>query len=165
MRAGRVEFALALCATAGAACGAGDIASRSSAPAEGTETVVLTVNHRSEWRVLWVEGQTDLPDGALVNYRVAHEVGKTSPVEAWPVNNLIAEGRAAVRDGTYWAKINTLNWPSGQVRVLIQFPLPPQPPAVEERFGTLGEHLTGDNVTVLDGMKAIEVEHTLEHRR
>ena len=132
---------------------------------DGTEAVELIVGHRSEWRVLWVEGQTDLPDGALVNYRVAHEVGETLPAEEWPAANLIEEGRAAVRDGTYWAKVNTLNWPRGRVRVLVQFPLPPQPPEVEERFGMLGEHLTGDNVMLLDGVKAVEVEHTLEHRR
>ena len=31
----------------------------------GTEAVALTVQPRSEWRVLWLEGETDLPDGAM----------------------------------------------------------------------------------------------------
>ena len=161
----RVRLAVALLAMFSIACGTRDVSNRTKLPQQGTEAVELTVGHRSEWRVLWLEGQTDLPNGAFINYRVIHEVGETLPEEEWPAANLIKEGRASVRDGTYWAKINTLNWPSGQVRVLVQFPLPPQPPEVEERFGILGEHLTGDNVMVLDGMKALEIEHTLKHQR
>ena len=45
----------------------------------GTETVTLSVDHRSEWRKLWIEGTTDLPDGAFVNYSVTHELGETTP--------------------------------------------------------------------------------------
>ena len=132
---------------------------------QGTEAVALTVLHRSEWRVLWVEGETDLPDGAYVNYRVTHELARTAPAEDWPAGNLVESGRAAVQNGEYWARVNTLNWPAGSVSVLVQFPLPPQPPAIVERYGAFGEHLAGENVTVLNGMKAVEVEHTLEHRR
>ena len=133
--------------------------------AAGTETVALSVDHRSEWRRLWIEGTTDLPDGAFVNYSVTHELGETTPADEWPVPNLVASGRATVKNGQYWSTINTLNWPRGNVRVLVQFPLPPQPPEVEARYGPFGEHLTGENVTSLVGMKAIEVEHRFEHRR
>ena len=132
---------------------------------EGTETVALTVRHRSEWRVLWVEGETDLPDGAYVNYRVTHELARTAPVEEWPARNLIESGRAAVQNGEYWARVNTVNWPTGSVSVLVQFPLPPQPPGIVEHYGAFGEHLTGENVSVLNGMKAVQVEHTLQHQR
>ena len=132
---------------------------------EGTETVALTVWHRSEWRVLWVEGETDLPDGAYVNYRVTHELTRTAPVEEWPARNLIESGRAAVQNGEYWARVNTVNWPTGSVSVLIQFPLPPQPPGIVERYGAFGEHLTGENVTALNGMKAVQVDHTFAHQR
>ena len=133
--------------------------------AEQIETVVLTVQHRSEWRVLWIEGETNLPDGAYLNYRVTHELGQATPTENWPAGNLIEAGRAAVLNGKYWTKINTLNWPSGLVTILVQFPLPPQPPEVIERYGAFGEYLAGDNVSVLNGMQAVEIEHTLEHRR
>ena len=133
---------------------------------QGTEPVALEVRHRSEWRVLWIEGDTDLPDGAFVNYTVTHEAAAVTPSEEWPAANLTESGRATVNDGQYWARINTLNWPTGQVRILVQFPLPPQPPEVDARYGAFGEHLTGEDVTVLaGGMKAVEVEHTLEHRR
>ena len=131
---------------------------------QGTEPVTLTVGHRSEWRVLWLEGETDLPDGAIVNYRVTHGLARTAPADEWPATNMIESGRATVQGGQYWTRINTFRWPAGEVRILVQFPLPPQPPAVLTRYGELGVHLTGDNVTNLDGMKAVEVEYVFEHR-
>ncbi len=133
--------------------------------APGTEPVALTVDHRSEWRVLWIEGETDLPDGALVNYRVTHSVARSSPSEDWPATNLIDSGRATVQEGQFWSQINTLNWPAGEVEIVVQFPLPPQPSEVAARYGEFGEHLTGDNVSDLGGMKAVEVTHVFEHRR
>lgn len=131
--------------------------------AEGTEPVMLAVEHRSEWRVLWVEGETDLPDGAEVQYRTTHALARTAPTEEWPAGNLIASGRATVQDGTYWARINTLNWPRGEVQLVVQFPVPPQPAHVISRYGDFGEHLTGENVKDLDGLKVVEVEHVFEH--
>lgn len=127
------------------------------------ESVALTVQHRSAWRVLWVEGKTDLPNRSYVNYRVTHELARKVPANEWPATNLIASGRAAVQDGHYWAKINTLNWPPGQVQILIQFPLPPQPSNIVTRYGEFGEKLEGDNVILLNGTKAIEVEHHFRH--
>ena len=130
---------------------------------QGTESVALTVETRSEWRVLWVEGETDLPDGAEVQYRASHALARTAPASEWPAANLIASGRATVQDGTYWAQINTLNWPRGEVRVVVQFPVPPQPSSVVERYGEFGERLTGENVSDLDGVKVVEQEHVFEH--
>jgi len=127
------------------------------------ESVALTVEHRSAWRVLWVEGETDLPNRSYVNYRVTHELARTVPTNEWPATNLIASGRAAVQDGHYWAKINTLNWPPGQVQILVQFPLPPQPSTVVTRYGEFGENLEGDNVIVINGTKAIEAEYRFRH--
>ena len=131
----------------------------------GTETVALTVDHRSEWRVLWIEGETDLPDGAEVSYRVTHSVARTTASEDWPARNLIESGRSSVQDGQYWSRLNTLNWPAGDVEIVVQFPLPPQPSEVDARYGEFGEHLTGENVTDLGGMKAVEVTHVFEHQR
>lgn len=131
----------------------------------GSESVSLSVEHRSEWRQLWIQGATDLPDGAFLNYSVTHELAESSPPDQWPATNLLESGRATVKDGQFWSTINTLNWPNGNVRVLVQFPFPPQPPPIESRYGPMGEHLTGENVTTLAGMKAVEVEHQFEHRR
>jgi len=146
-------------------CALPDSGSGTDQVENGTEPVLLTVEPRPEWRVLWIEGDTDLPDGALVNYRATHELARSAPTEDWPATNLIDSGRASVQGGHYWARVNTLNWPAGEVQVLVQFPLPPQPPEVDVRYGEFGEHLTGENVTDLGGMKAIEVESRFEHTR
>ena len=132
---------------------------------DGSETVSLSLEHRSEWRQLWIQGTTDLPDGAFLNYSVTHELAASSPPDQWPATNLLESGRATVKDGQFWSTVNTLNWPNGNVRVLVQFPFPPQPSPIESQYGPLGEHLTGENVTTLAGMKAVEVEHQFEHRR
>ncbi len=130
----------------------------------GPESVQLEVTHRSEWRQLWIEGATDLPDGAYVNYRITHEAVETVPVEEWPAQNLMETGRAAVQDSQFWTRINTFRWPRGEVRVVVQFPLPPQPDEVVARYGEFGERLGGHNVTETAGMRAVEVEHVFEHR-
>lgn len=154
------------CAAVGTGCSpSSGQANSPETPATGTQPVQLSVDHRTEWRVLWVEGTTDLPNGAYVNYRVAHEIAETLPAKEWPAANLMETGRATVQTGRFWAKINTLNWPDGEVGILIQFPLPPQPPSVEARYGVFGEHLAGENISDLGSMKAIEVEHTFEYRR
>ncbi len=133
-------------------------------PNSGSETVQLTIGHRSEWRELWLEGETNLPNGAYVNYRVTHDLARTAQVKDWPAKNLMEVGRSAVLDGTYWARINTLRWPAGQVTVLVQFPLPPQSPEIVQRYGEFGEHMAGEHVTMRHGIKALEVTHTFDHR-
>jgi hypothetical protein len=152
---------LVLLATGCAAAGSG---SATDPIDTGAEPVRLTVETRSEWRVLWIAGDTDLSDGALVNYRATHELARSAPAEEWPATNLIDSGRTTVQDGQYWTRINTLNWPAGEVVILVQFPLPPQPQNIDAKYGEFGEHLTGENVTDLGGMKAIEVESRFEHR-
>ena len=164
VRAVSFRAAVLLVAFCGIGCAEPD-SETDGAPDQGTEPVALSVSHRTEWRVLWVEGETDLPDGAFVNYSVTHTLARTMPAEEWPAANLIDSGRATVQDGQYWTRINTINWPPGEVEVLVQFPLPPQPPAVMERFGEFGEHLMGANVTDLGGIKAVEVIHVFEHTR
>ena len=150
---------LALAIGLAAGCGA------SGGAASGMEPVRLAVEHRSEWRQLWIEGSTDLPDGAYVDYQVAHEMSDTAPAEDWPATNLIDAGRATVREGHFWTRINTFNWPRGSVRIVVQFPLPPQPAEVEARYGAFGERLTGENVVAVAGAQVVEVEHVFDHRR
>ena len=160
VRPGTAPLLVLLAAALAAGCG-------DPAPdaAPGTESVRLEVEHRSEWRQLWIEGSTDLPDGAFVDYRVAHEAGRATPAEDWPATNLIETGRATVSGGRFWTRVNTFNWPRGGVRVVVQFPLPPQPPEVESRYGALGERLTGDNVVTVAGARMVEAEHAFDHRR
>ena len=129
------------------------------------ETVVLTVEHRSRWRELRIEGTTDLPDGAVVSYHVAHLLADELPRNEWPAQNLIVDGTAVVQESRYWARLNTTLWPAGDVRVRVQFPIARQPVAVGDRYGEFGEHLTGDNVTTLGASKVVTAEHTLPWTR
>lgn len=149
----------------GTNAGCGTSGDAASDPAPGAEAVELSIEHRSEWRQLWIQGTTNLLDGAFVDYQVVHELSDTAPAEQWPATNLIDSGRATVTDGHFWTRINTFNWPRGGVRILVQFPVPPQPAEVEARYGAFGERLTGDNVVTVAGAKVIEVEHVFDHRR
>ncbi len=156
---------LAIVLATGSISGCGASGGAAADPAAGAEAVRLGIEHRSEWRQLWIEGSTDLPDGAFVDYQVAHEAAETTPAAEWPATNLIESGRATVTEGQFWTRINTFNWPRGSVRVVVQFPVPPQPPAIEARYGSFGERLTGDNVVTVAGAKVVEVEHVFDHRR
>ncbi len=131
----------------------------------GGETVALTVDHRSRWRELRIEGTTDLLDGAVVSYTVNHASAAELQQGEWPAKNLIADGTAVVQESRYWARLNTTYWPAGAVRVRVQFPVAPQPAAVGERYGEFGEHLTGDNVTIVGASKVVTAEHSLAWTR
>ena len=58
----------------------------------GTETVVLAVGHQTRWRQLRIEGETDLPDGAVVTWQVTHALANELPRGEWPAQNLLADG-------------------------------------------------------------------------
>ena len=135
------------------------------AVASGEQTVALAVDHRSRWRELRIEGTTDLPDGAVVSYHVTHALAEELPTSEWPAKNLIADGTAVVQESQYWARLNTTYWPAGGVRVEVQFPVAQQPAAVRGRYGEFGEHLTGENITILGASKVVTAEHTLEWAR
>ena len=129
------------------------------------ETVALAVEHRSRWREVRIEGTTDLPDGAVVSYHVTHALADELPPSEWPAQNLITNGTSVVQDSRYWARLNTIYWPAGDVRVQVQFPVALQPAAVSRRYGEFGAHLTGDNVTTRGGSKVVTVEHTFAWTR
>lgn len=131
----------------------------------GTETVALSVDHRSRWRELRIEGATDLPDGAVVTYFVTHALTNEAPVGEWPAQNLITDGTAVVNAGQYWAEINTTYWPPGSVHVQVQFPVSPQPAPIQSRYGEFGEHLAGSNVTEVASSKVVTIEHSFDWTR
>ena len=135
------------------------------ADASRGEPVTLSVDPQSRWRELRIEGATDLPDGAVVSYRVPHSVANELPPSEWPATNLIDDGTAVVQDGVYWAELNTTYWPSGQVDVRVQFPVAPQPDDVRARYGDFGERLTGENIQSLGSSNVVVTEQILEWTR
>ena len=108
---------------------------------------------------------TDLPDGAVVTYQMTHAAAGELPRGEWPARNLIADGTAVVQGGVYWARLNTTYWPPGRVDVRVQFPVAPQPDAVQRRYGPFGEHLTGDNVSDVGGARVVTAEHAFDWTR
>ena len=131
----------------------------------GTETVTLAVGHQTRWRELRIEGETSLPDGAVVTYQVTHGLANELPRAEWPAQNLISDGAAMVHDGVYWTRLNTTYWPPGRVEVLVRFPVAPQPDPVRLRYGQFGEHLAGDNVSDLGGSRVVTAEHAFDWTR
>ena len=131
----------------------------------GTETVLLAVGHQTRWRDLRIEGETDLPDGAVVTWQVTHALANELPRGEWPAQNLLSDGTAVVQDGVYWTRLNTTYWTPGRVDVRVQFPVAPQPDPVRLRYGEFGEHLTGENVTSLGGSRVVTAEHAFDWTR
>ena len=131
----------------------------------GAEPVALSISHESRWRAHRVKGTTDLPDGAVLSYRVTHALANELPPSEWPAQNLIADGTAVVQGGKYGARLNTTYWPKGSVQVEVQFPIAPQPLAIRARYGDFGEELTGNNVTVLGASKVVTAEHAFDWTR
>lgn len=157
--------AAALCTTCAPARGGEDAGDAAGTGNAGTETVALAVDHRTRWRQLWIEGETDLPDGAVVTWQVTHALGNELPRSEWPAQNLIADGTAVVRDGVYWTRLNTTYWAPGRVDVRVQFPVALQPEPVRLRYGEFGEQLTGGNVTSLGGSRVVIAEHAFDWTR
>ena len=131
----------------------------------GTETVLLAVGHQTRWRELRIEGETDLQDGAVINWQVTHAAANQLPRGEWPAQNLLSDGEAVVQDGVYWTRLNTTYWPPGRVDVTVQFPVAAQPDAVRLRYGEFGENLTGDNVSALGGSRVVTAEHAFDWTR
>ena len=153
-----------LCCTV-AACAEPSIDGALTPEPSGTEPVVLTVAPTSAWRELHIDGTTDLPDGAVLSYRVTHAVANELPPSEWPAQNLMSDGTAVVLDGQYGARLNTTYWPKGSVRVEVQFPIATQPTDISTRYGAFGEALMGDNVTVLGSSKVVTAADTFEWTR
>jgi hypothetical protein len=83
-----------------------------------------------------------------------------------PFEKLFADGHIPVRDGRFTHSLDLSAWPTGQVEVWLAFQTilgtsVKQPDAVVARFGEMGEHLTGPNVSTSGGMKRVEVQGNL----
>ena len=127
--------------------------------------MILAVAPTTAWRELRIDGTTDLPDGAVLSYRVTHALANELPPSEWPAQTLMADGTAVVLGGEYGARLNTTYWPAGRVLVEVQFPVAAQPPDIADRYGAFGEKLTGDNVTALGSSKIAAATHTFEWTR
>ena len=105
------------------------------------ETVVSTVDFtlaaELDDRMLTIGGTADLPDGALIAYRVEHESLATDPDVS--LDQALAEGNVAIGDEAYEKAFDLSDWPEGDVRVWVSFQMnltnAEQPAEIIERFG------------------------------
>ena len=100
---------------------------------------------------LVVQGTTDLPDGALLQYNVWHA---RDDIEG-------DYGELSVSDGRFDFKTDVSRWPAGEVKVQVAFSAGPfQPEPVIAEFGVHGEKLGGPHVEDDSGrptMKVLEI--------
>lgn len=127
-----------------------------TAPASA-QVVELTLNPRIQGTLLLIEGQTNLPNRALLLYE-ATQVSS---------NPIVVTGTMPVLDGRYLRQVDLSGWHAGTIAVWVGFQTvldgnDKQPEEIIERFGQMGEFLYGENVTETDGFKRVEIMETLE---
>ncbi len=134
------------------------------------QTVELAMASKVVGSTIVVEGTTDLPDGARIVYEVTHESFGTSDDFQDVTWGLFADGSVPVEDGGYAFTVPVAGWPAGDVTVWTAFqpdigedvdPEHGQPAVVMERYGEMGKHLTGSNVSESSGLKRVELERTV----
>jgi hypothetical protein len=137
------------------------------------QSVALSVAPRAVEQAIVIEGTTDLPDGALIAYEVTHDAFGTSDDLQDSTWDLFADGSVPVQGGRYSVNVPVAGWPSGRVTVWVAFqtvlgatidgqPADGQPADVIERYGNMGENLTGSNVSESGDSKRVELEQTIQ---
>ena len=126
-------------------------------------TVQLTLAPRLEGRTIVIEGTTDLPDNAVIEWELRHE--QLFQRHDVPVSRMASEGHAVVHDHHYRATLDLGGWPSGKIEVWVAFqPLSygtRQPAHINWLYGRDGERIDGENVTIHPAhMRRVElIEH------
>jgi hypothetical protein len=117
--------------------------------AASAKTVDLTLAPRVVGNTIYIEGTTDLPDGAIIEWELRHEhVWERRDI---PIEHMSGEGHTVVRGHRYYAAVNLSNWPSGSIEVWVAFQPRSygtrQPAYINGIFGINGEGMDGANVT------------------
>lgn len=110
-----------------------------------TDVVVTISSATRSGSTISVSGTATVPDGAYVAYEVVPTRGGTA----------MREGAARIKDGKYSFTANAGSFPSGPVEVWVAFVTvlggptydAKQPVSVLEFYGSMGENITGPNVT------------------
>jgi hypothetical protein len=134
-----------------------------------SKTVDLTLAPRMAGRTLFIEGTTDLPDQAVIEWELRHE--QLFQRRDIPIERMTNEGHAVVRGHRYGIAVDLSGWPAGSVEVWVAFqPLSygtRQPAQISQIFGRNGERIEGNNVSVHPArMKRVELtQHVVLMRR
>lgn len=125
--------------------------------ATSDETVAFTFTPHVQGRSVVIDGTTDLPDGTWISYEIDPKtLGIGTPVD----------GATAVKKGKYHAIVQVDFSGGAEAWAAFQTVLgsQTQPKAIIDRFGDLGQNLTGPNVTT-EGtslvVKRVEITHDI----
>src|SRR5215831_2999763 len=81
--------------------------------------VKLTSAPRVIGRTIVIEGTTDLPDQAVIEWELRHELlFKRRDI---PISRMATEGHTTVHDRRYTVAVDLSAWPDGQVEVWVAF--------------------------------------------
>lgn len=125
--------------------------SMSEAEAEPTR-VELDADAHWDGGTLVVVGGATVPDGALVSWEVTHQLHRS----------FTEHGTAEVAAGAFSVTLDASTWPAGSVRLWLGFQTVlsstvQQPRHVIDRYGSKGEHLTGDQVAEAGVLRRAEM--------
>ena len=129
-------------------------------------TVELAMTVERDGGRVHIEGNTDLPDDAILAFEVRHEGYEIDPET--PIDMLFAEGLTTISNGEFQIEVNISSFEPGEIEVWVAFQMRfinsnrTQPRQVIRQFGDRGELLQGDNVTNHgeDG-KRVELSQTI----
>ena len=121
-------------------------------------TVSLTVRPSVQNGSIFISGNTDLPDGAIVHCEVKSE--QFNPPPALEKEVMIDLEKIEVSGGSFNAKADASDFAQGKASIYCTFfpGLNPQPPHVNEKYGANGEKLVGSNVLRLSDSMPAQVE-------
>src|SRR6266571_2208218 len=81
--------------------------------------LALTSSSRVVGRTLFIEGTTDLPDSAVIEWELRHEsLFKRRDI---PISRMATEGHTVVRDHRFVVAVDVSAWPTGDVEVWVAF--------------------------------------------
>ncbi|WP_067842694.1 hypothetical protein [Amphibacillus sediminis] len=107
---------------------------------------------------VFISGETNLPDGALLLIEIEH-------LEASP---FYFEGILEIQNGSFNGSTSIAGAPSGNIEVWVAFSpgltKVTQPQKIIDQYGEIGELLTGENVMEYDSIRYIEAYYTLTYQ-
>jgi hypothetical protein len=140
-------------------------------PVAAARTITLEIAPRIIGGQLRIEGATDLPDYAMLDWGLRH-ARRHELMNRVPFENMTNEGRMMVRDGRFSTTIDMAGWPEGIIEVWVGFhPVAfgaRQPRHITRLFGEYGRQLEGPNIERVgeyrNMLRAVAVAHVVLER-